>query len=193
MRKLMLSIALALPFVALAANPNPPPQAGQPSPEQRQEMRRKIRALRQEEMIVRLGLSDADAARVKAALDKVNQKRDAVQQEIRANALIVRDAARGDPAAQGKVDAAIGRLFDARAQMLALDRELFNEVSRGLDPQKKAKLAIALARAHMGGKGGRFGHGGRGAGPGMGPGMGPGGPGFGPGGGPDQGAGPDEW
>src|SRR5512146_955043 len=173
MRKLMLSIALMLPFAALAADPNPPAQAGQPTPEQRQEMRRKIRELRQQEMIVRLGLNDAEAARVKAALDKVNQKRDAIRQEIRTNAVIVRDAARGDAAAQGKLDAAIGRLFDARAKMQALDRELFNEVSRGLDPQKKAKLAIALARAHMGGKGGRFGHGGRFGGPGMGPGMGP--------------------
>src|SRR5512140_322740 len=188
MRKSMLSMALMLPLAALAANPTPPPQAGQPSPEQRQEMRRKIRDLRQQEMIVRLGLSDAEAARVKAALDKANQKRDAIREEIRTNAVIVRDAARGDAAAQGKVDAAIGRLFDARAQMQALDRQLFDEVSRGLDPQKKAKLAIALARAHMGGKGGRFGHGGRWGGQGMGPG---GGPDFGPGG---QGEGPgDEW
>ena len=176
MRRSMLSLALMLPLAALAADPTPPP-AGQPTPEQRQEMRRKIRDLRQQEMIVRLGLSDAEAARAKAALDKVNQKRDAIRQEIRANAVIVRDAARGDSAAQGKVDAAIGRLFDARAKMQALDRELFDEVSRGLDPQKKAKLAIALARAKKGGKAGHPGRGGRWGGPG----------------GPDEGPGPDEW
>src|SRR5512133_1490686 len=108
MRRWILSLALMLPLAALAANPTPPTPPGRPArgdqltPEQRQEMRRKLRDLHQQEMIVRLGLNDAEAARAKAALDKINQKRDAIWQDIRTNAVIVRDAARGDTAAQGK-------------------------------------------------------------------------------------------
>ena len=136
-----------------------------------------------------LDLDDAGALRVRDVLARHAEKRMPLQRQIRDNLRILRDAARGDPAAGGQVDAALAGLNDARARRQALDQELLRDVTQGLAPEKKARAALFLARFRE-----RATHMAMRRGPGFGPGhgMGPGprramedgapGRGFGPGG-----------
>jgi len=212
MRKSLLMLAF-VPAVALAqANPqqaNPKAQAkagtgqaGGPGsalddPARFERIQKRIR------LAATLGLSEAidldekGAMRVRDIFVREGEKRVPLIRQIRDNMRIVRDAARGDQAAAGQVDVALGKLREARAQMQKLDEETFQQITSGLSPDKKARAAIFLARfrerarhfAMMGGPG-RSGPGGPGRerGPGWGPGRG----GMGPGmrGGPREGFGP---
>jgi len=113
----------------------------------------------------------------------------AVAQQMRDSVQVLRRSANGEKVAAAEVDAAIGRLLDARAQMQGLDREVVTTVTKDLPPEKRARAVLFLAKFHQ-----RMMQemrpGGRGRGPGMGPGMGPGtGPGMGPGMGPGAGPG----
>ena len=62
----------------------------------------------------------------------------------------------------GQVDANVQKVLDGRAQMAAMDEELFSSLSQGYPPQKRAKLALVLARLNHEMKGFKKGrHGGR--------------------------------
>jgi hypothetical protein len=60
----------------------------------------------------------------------------------------VKAAADGDQAALAQVDANIQKVLDGRAQLAAMDKEMFVFLSKDLTPQKKAKLALVLAKMH---------------------------------------------
>lgn len=206
MKKLAIALlALSLsPAVTFAqAGPAPGagkgPGAGRGGPATPDDATRLQRAQKRMRLAATLGLAealdldDAGALRVRDVLARNAEKRMAVQRQVRDNLRILRDAAQGDQTAGGQVDAALGKLKDARAQRQALDYDLLQQITQGLSPEKKARAALFLARfreraSHMamrrGGPGGfgpgRFGHG-------MGPGPrramddGAPGPGFGPG------------
>lgn len=94
-----------------------------------------------------LELDSAQALKMNETLRTFDEKRRPLREQVRESARILHLAARGDSAAQAQVDAAAQRAFDARTQILALDREMFQALARDLPPQKRARLALALVRA----------------------------------------------
>jgi hypothetical protein len=185
MKKLLLVLAV-LPVSALAAPGGPP----RDDTARFDRMEHRMRLARSIGIAEALGLDENQAVKVNAEMARFDEQRKPLMRQIHDNMQFLHRAAGGDAAAQGGVDQAVASIFDARARIQAVDREMFQAISKNLAPDKKAKLAVFLA--HFAG---RFGAGmgpgqepgagrmwmERGPGQGMGRGMGPG-PGPGPGG-----------
>jgi hypothetical protein len=188
MKKLTLMLVL-LPALAMPAPQSsaPPPVrgpgqggagpgAGPDDAAHMQRMQKRMRLAATLGLAEALDLDDQGTLRVRDVIAHDAERRMPLQRQVRDNVRILRDAARGDQAAAGQVEAALGRLRDVRTQLQNLDNETFKSVTQGLSPDKKAKAALFLARfrergrhmamMHGAGHGGGYGH--------MGPGhMGP--------------------
>jgi hypothetical protein len=110
-----------------------------------------------------LELTDAETLKLSQTLKGLEERRRPVRQAMHEAMKAVRAAADGDATALAQVDANVQKVLDGRAQMAALDKELFQALSKDLSPQKKAKLGRALAHLGRGGVGGPGGFGGPGA------------------------------
>ncbi len=184
MKKLALAALAAVPLAALAAPPADPPAGPKAAPADVQErMVKRVRVARALGLAEALDLDAAEATKLAETLDRLDQKRKPAWKEHDEAVQVLRQAARGDKDAQSKVDDAVKKLFQARSQLAAIDREAYETVTKGLSPEKRARAAIFLGRfqRHFGGMGmmggpgmGGPGMGGRGMG-----GMGMGGPGMG--------------
>ncbi|WP_224247800.1 periplasmic heavy metal sensor [Hyalangium gracile] len=128
-----------LPLVALAAPPDTREEA-------EQEAERRMRTARIIGLAEELELDSAQALKLDETMRKFDERRRPLRQQVRESAEILERAASGDTAVQAQVDQAAQRAFDARAQLAALDREMFQALSRDLPPQKRAKLALFMAR-----------------------------------------------
>ena len=95
-----------------------------------------------------LELSDAEALKMSEKLRSIEDRRQPIRLQMHEAMKAVRAAAGGDAAAQAQVDANVQKVLDGRAQMAAMDKELFTFLAKDLTPQKKAKLALVLA--HLG-------------------------------------------
>ncbi len=95
-----------------------------------------------------LELNEADALKLSEQIKGLEQKRRPLRMQMGEAMRALKDAADGNAAAQAAVDANIQLILDGRAQMAALDKELFAGLSQGLSPQKRAKLALTLAGMH---------------------------------------------
>ncbi|WP_224369738.1 hypothetical protein [Hyalangium versicolor] len=133
---LMLTLA---PFGVLAA----PPDAQQ---EAELEAERQMRTARVVGLSEALELDTAQALQLAETLRKFDERRRPLRQQVRESAELLQRAARGDTAAMAQVDQAAQKAFDARAQLTALDREMFQALSKDMPPQKRAKLALFMAR-----------------------------------------------
>jgi hypothetical protein len=194
MTKFTLALALA-PALALAA---PQQQGNAPSgrpaaaaksddPAALERATKRLRVARTVGLAEALDLDDAAALKVRDTLAQFDQRRTPLRQQLRDSRRILRDAAQGDSAAAGQVDAALQKMRDARAQLQQLNADMLTQVTQGMAPEKKARAALFLARFHeraprMMMHGGPGGH----QGPGFGPGRGMRGGGPGPGMGPDR-------
>ena len=137
-RVAVLTLAL-LPLAALAAPPDAQQQA-------EQEAERQMRTARIVGLAEALELDSAQALKLDETLRKFDERRRPLRQQVRESAEILERAASGDAGALSQVDQAAQRAFDARAQLTALDREMFQALSKDLPPQKRAKLALFMAR-----------------------------------------------
>lgn len=141
----MMSVVL-LPFLALAAPPDTDKNADRDAERQerseRRERLRRVMGLADE-----LDLDTQQALRLDETLRKFDERRKPLMEQVRESALTLMRAADGDASAQGQVDQASQKAFDARAQLAALDREMFQALSKDLPSQKKARLALYLARS----------------------------------------------
>jgi hypothetical protein len=112
-----------------------------------------------------LELGEADALKLSEKLKTIEDRRQPIRASMHEAMKAVRAAAQGEAAALTQVDANVQKVLDGRAQMAAMDKELFTFLAKDLPPQKKAKLALVLARLGQelrgGGGGGRGGRGGR--------------------------------
>lgn len=159
--KLMLSMVVLGAVTAFAAPPGKGPGGfgpGGPGPGpgfgDREERRAERMELREREVRLMyvvaiseaLELSDAEALKLADKLKGVEEKRRPLRQQMGEAMKALRDAADGDQAALGQVDANVQKVLDGRAQMAAMDKELFATLSQGQPPQKRAKLALVLAR-----------------------------------------------
>jgi hypothetical protein len=93
-----------------------------------------------------LELSDADALKMAEKIKAVEDRRQPVRQAMHEAMKAVKAAADGDATALEQVDANVQKVLDGRAQMAAMDKELFQFLAKDLAPVKRAKLALALAR-----------------------------------------------
>ena len=138
-------LVLSLMVWPLAGQAAPPePGAGAERAEKRSRMMRMLNLAEE------LELSEAQALKMADTMRQFDERRRPLLEQVRDSAQILRKASRGDTAAQGQVDPAVQRIFEARAQLTTLERELYQALAKELPPQKRAQLAIALAR--QGGK-----------------------------------------
>jgi hypothetical protein len=178
MRKTTLIAALALPLAALAAPPGPPAGRGPGGPDEadrRAHMEKRMRMARTLGLAEALDLGEAEALKLRETLAGFDARSAPLRAQMREAMEVVRRSARGDAAAQKGLDEALRKLREVGGQMRALHDEMLQAVTKGLDPQAKARAALFLQRFHQ-----RMGAIGRewktrqGAGRGMGHGMGPG-------------------
>jgi hypothetical protein len=93
-----------------------------------------------------LELDDAATLKLRDRLAKFEEQRAPIQSQLFEQTLVLRRAAKGDTTAYAQVDGAIQKVLALRGQIEQMDRDLFAELSAGLPPQKKARLALAMAR-----------------------------------------------
>jgi ATP-dependent Lon protease len=137
-RVAVLTLAL-LPLAALAAPPDAKAEA-------EQDAERQMRMARVLGLAEELELDSSQALKLDETLRKFDERRRPLREQVRESADVLERAANGDTTAMSQVDQAAQRAFDARAQLTALDREMFQALSKDLPPQKRAKLALFMAR-----------------------------------------------
>lgn len=139
-RVAVLTLAL-LPMAALAATPEEQSRA-----EAEQQAEKQLRLARVLGLAEELELDAQQALRLDETLRKFDERRRPLREQVRESADILERAADGDASALSQVEQAAQRAFDARAQLAALDRETYQALSKDLPPQKRAKLALFMAR-----------------------------------------------
>lgn len=96
-----------------------------------------------------LDLSEAEALKLSDKLKAIEEKRRPLRQAMGEAMRSLKDAADNDATALTQVDANVQKVLDGRAQMAQMDKELFTSLSQGYPPQKRARLALVLARLNM--------------------------------------------
>jgi hypothetical protein len=137
-RVAVLTLAL-LPMAALAAPPDAQAEA-------KQQAEKQLRLARVLGLAEELELDSQQALKLDETLRKFDERRRPLREQVRESAEILERAADGDTSALSQVEQAAQRAFDARAQLAALDREMYQALSKDLPPQKRAKLALFMAR-----------------------------------------------
>jgi ATP-dependent Lon protease len=127
-----------LPLVALAA---PPEEKDDTERAEKQTRMMRVLGLAEE-----LELNEAQALKMAETMRQFDEKRRPLLEQVRDSAQVLKKAAEGDTSAQSQVDPSVQRVFDARAQLTTLDRDMYQALSKDLPPQKRAKLAIFMAR-----------------------------------------------
>jgi hypothetical protein len=93
-----------------------------------------------------LELNETQALKMAETMRQFDERRRPLMEQVRESAQVIRKAAGGDASVQSQVDQAVQKVFDARAQLATLDREMYQTLSKDLPPQKRARLAIFMAR-----------------------------------------------
>jgi hypothetical protein len=141
---LLAATAALVPALALAA-PRSAAAAGDSDAQARADrMQKRMRLARAIGLAEALDLDDAAALRMRDVLARYDERRAPLRKQVGDAMRILRDAAHGDQAAQGQVDPALSRARDARAQLNQLDGQMFDEIAKGLSPDRKAKAALFL-------------------------------------------------
>jgi hypothetical protein len=108
---------------------------------------KRVRMMRVLGLAEELGLQEAQALKMAETMRQFDERRRPLQQQVRESAEVLQRAAQGESAALGQVDSATQRVFEARTQLAALDRDMYQALSRDLAPQQRAQLALFLARS----------------------------------------------
>ena len=93
-----------------------------------------------------LELDDAGTLKLRQSVAQWDAQRAPLRQQMFDQAQVLRRAAKGDTTAYGQVDQAIQKIISLRTQMHQVDQQMFQQLSQGLPPQRKARLALAIAR-----------------------------------------------
>jgi hypothetical protein len=157
--KLALCAVMLTSMMAFAA---PPPGRtepakwgnGEPDPARLAEMQKGAHMMAVVAIAEALELNEADALKLSATLKGLEERRHPIRAQMHEAMKAVKAAAEGDASAFAQVDANIQKVLDGRAQMAALDKEMFVTLGKDQSPQKRAKLAVVLAKLHEGGRGG---------------------------------------
>jgi translation initiation factor 2B subunit (eIF-2B alpha/beta/delta family) len=136
--RLALMTLTLLPTLALAQ----PPDAD----ESAEHAEKQTRMMRVVGLAEELELNETQALKMADTMRQFDERRRPLMEQVRESAQVLRRAAEGDASAQSQVDASVQRIFDARTQLTVLDRDMFQALSKELTPQKRAQLAIFMAR-----------------------------------------------
>jgi hypothetical protein len=149
MQRLLLSTML-LSSLALAGPKNNPAKWDAMDPEDRaekhEERARQARMMLLVSVAEALELNEAQALKLSDKLKVIDDKRRPVRETMGEAMRQVKAAAEGDAAAAVNVDQNVQKILDGRVQMAQLDKELYATLAEGQTPQKKAKLAVVLAK-----------------------------------------------
>jgi len=165
--KLLMSVVMLSAVVAFAAPPEKGGKGekggkwGEGREERMEDRAREMHLMYVVAISEALELTEPEAIKLSEKIKGVEERRRPLRQAMGEAMKSLRDAAEGDAAALPLVDANVQKVLDGRAQMAAMDKELFTTLAQGYAPQKRAKLALVLARLHMEGKGMKKGHEGR--------------------------------
>ena len=143
-RTLLLLSVFAAP--AWAAPPPPKPPGDETSAEERAQLEQRARLMATMQISEVLGLDDAATFKLRDTLTRWDTQKAPIRQEMFDLAQVLRRAGRGDTTAYNQVDPAIKRIQELRSQLQQIDQQLFQQLSAGLPPQKKAKLALVMAK-----------------------------------------------
>jgi hypothetical protein len=140
-------MVLGMLSLAGAAQAAGPKKADDPAAaERREQMDQRAQMMVTLQLAEALELDDAATLKLRQTVAQWAAQRAPLRQQMFDLAQVLRRAAKGDTTAYGQVDQAIQKIIDLRAQMHQIDQKLFQQLSQGLTPQKKAKLALAIAR-----------------------------------------------
>jgi len=139
---------LLLCFLAAPAWAEGPTKAAadDSSPEERAQLEQRARLMATMQIAEALGLDDAATLKLKDTLTRWDTQKAPLRQEMLDLAQVLRRAGRGDTTAYNQVDPAIKRIQEIRTQLQQIDQALFQQLSAGLPPQKKAKVALVMAK-----------------------------------------------
>ena len=147
MRLLAILCALTLSSAARAQGAPGPDEGGPPRMQRmRERFEKKVRMMRLLEVSEALDLSDTEALRFDQVMRKYDAQKKPFVQQIGEGVRVLRRASQGDATVFAEVDRTIARLLDARGKIQSLDRQMYDELAKGLSPQRRAKLALVLAR-----------------------------------------------
>ncbi len=134
--------ALALPASAQQRVPAPGPRADQPTEQQREEIRRKMEAIRIARLTDELQLDEKTAAKFIPLLSALDQKRRTLlkeNQEILREMRMLLNVPQPD---QGKLKSAINKIEKNRDEMLNLRTKEFKVLKDNLTVQQQAKYLL---------------------------------------------------
>jgi hypothetical protein len=137
--------AVLFSFVAFAQDGGTRGHDGTGQGGDHEQWQKRARLMRTLAIAEALELDDAATLKLRDRLARFEERRSPIQSQLIEQTVVLRRAAKGDTTAYAQVDGAIQKVLNLRSQLEALDRELFAELSAGLSPQKKARLALAMA------------------------------------------------
>jgi hypothetical protein len=147
-RLTLAALLLVSPAAALAApNNGPDAQLRKASSDKlREKMDKRTRMMRVVGLAEELDLDLGQAVKLEEAMRRFDEKRKPWRDQVAEAARILERAAEGDTSVQGQVEGAAQKAFEAREKLAAVDREMYAAISKDLSPQKRAQMALFLAR-----------------------------------------------
>lgn len=144
-RRVVLALAL-LPWVAVAQPGQGNKDKGARDGERMERVEKRQRLRQVLALSDALELDNAQALKMEETLRRFDERRRPLREQVRDAARLLYQASRGEAAALPQVDAAAQRAFEARERIATLDREMYQALAKELPPEKRAKLALTLAR-----------------------------------------------
>jgi hypothetical protein len=152
MMKLLMTSVLLVSFVAFAGPGKTGPAKwdgdSEDRAERREERERQGRMMLVVAVAEALELNEAQALKLSEKIKTLEEKRRPVREAMHEAMKQVKAASEGDAAALSALDANVQKVLDGRVQMAQLDKELYTSLAEGQAPQKKARLAVVLAKVH---------------------------------------------
>ena len=163
----ILIAALVFPLAAFAQAGQPQKQQQPPPPQQGgaqqgqppgpgrgmgpgradpERMERRMRVARTLGLAEALDLEPAEAVKLNQQLAKSDEKRAAIHKQLVDANQTLRRAASGEKVTAAEVDQAIQRMFAARGQLEAIDRDAVQSLVKDLTPDKRARAVLFLER-----------------------------------------------
>ncbi len=164
---------LAVPAIAQQRMPGPGPRGDRPTDEQREEIRKKMEAIRIARLTEELNLDEKTAVKFFPALTALDQKRRTLLMENQEALREMRTLLAAQPPDEAKLKQAIGRIEKNQNEILSLRKKEFATIREYLSVQQQARYLLFHQEFQREMRGLVEGAGGFGRGPAAGQGRGP--------------------
>jgi hypothetical protein len=149
MKKLLVLCVLSLSMGSFAGPPKNTPAdwkgGGEDHAQRREERAKKGRMMALLGLSEALELNEADTLKLSERLKAFDDRRAPIREAMGTAMKTLKAASEGDASVAAQVDQAVQQVLDGRAQLAALDKEMFVALTQGQTPQKKARVALFLA------------------------------------------------